>query len=311
MTNYFSGKKIWITGHRGMLGSSLVRLFYNKDVEIITASREELDLLDQNKVLKWMKKNKPDLVVHAAAKVGGIVANKTQPANFLYENLLIETSVIHASHIIGVEKLIFVASNCTYPTTADQPIKESSLMNGRLEENIRFYAISKIAGIELCRAYKQQYGDDFISVIPPNLYGPGDNYHPEFCHVIAGILSRAHESKFSRKTNFVVWGDGSPKRECLYIDDLASAILKLLEIKPQHDLYNIGFGKDFSIAEIARYILEAIEYEANISYDTSKPNGSMGKLLDSSRILATGWQPSISLESGLKNAYSDFLKRDL
>jgi GDP-L-fucose synthase len=183
-------------------------------------------------------------------------------------------------------------------------------MNGRLEENIRFYAISKIAGIELCRAYKQQYGDDFISVIPPNLYGPGDNYHPEFCHVIAGILRRAHESKLNRKTDFVVWGDGSPRRECLYIDDLASAILKLLEIKPQHDLYNIGFGKDFSISEIAKYILEAIEYQANISYDTSKPNGSMGKLLDSSRILATGWQPNVSLESGLKNSYSNFLQQN-
>jgi GDP-L-fucose synthase len=309
MTNYFSGKKIWITGHRGMLGSSLVRLLCNEDAEIITSSRDELNLLDQNKVLEWMKKNKPDMVVHAAAKVGGILANKMQPANFLYENLLIETSVIHASHVIGVEKLIFVASNCAYPVDAEQPIKEHSLLSGRLEDNIRFYAISKIAGIELCRAYSHQYGDNFISVIPPNLYGPGDNYHPEHCHVIAGILSRAHESKLNQKNDFVVWGDGSPRRECLYIDDLASAIIKLLGIQSQHDLYNIGFGQDFSIADIAKHITDAIEYKVNILYDTSKPNGSMSKLLDSSRILETGWKPTVSFESGLKSSYSDFLMR--
>jgi GDP-L-fucose synthase len=303
-------KKIWITGHNGMLGSSLVKILNLIGLNIITVNRNELNLLNQEKVVKWMKKNKPDIVIHAAAKVGGIYANKIKPADFLHENLILETSVIHASHLIDIEKLIFIASNCVYPVGAEQPIHEDCLLNGSLEENIKYYAIAKISGIQLCRAYNQQYGHRFISVIPPNLYGPGDNYHPKFSHVIAGLLRRAHEAKIKKSKRFTIWGGGNQRREFLFVDDLSAAIKSILFKENKFDLYNVGSNKDYSINEIATVILKTIDFNANILSDMTKPEGSKSKLLDSSRMLNDfNWKPSVSLEQGLKLTYFDFLKK--
>jgi GDP-L-fucose synthase len=301
------GKKIWITGHRGMLGSALVRCLSKEGADLLVASSQELDLRNNNEVLDWVDKNRPELVFHAGAKVGGIHANATLSANFLYDNLMIQTNVINAAYKFGVSKLLFVASNCTYPTKAAQPISEDALLTGPLEENIRSYAIAKIAGIEMCRAYRKQYGCDFISVIPPNLYGPGDNYHPLHGHVVAGILRRAHEAKIAGQHDLVVWGDGTARREILHVDDMANAMKCLMTTKVTDDLFNVGCGHDLSIAELATLIAEVVGFEGGIVYDKNKPNGTMKKLLDSSRIQAIGWHPQIDERTGLQSAYNDFL----
>lgn len=305
----FAGKKIWITGHRGMLGSALTRSLSNEGAELLLASSQELDLRNKGEVIDWVNKNRPELVFHAGAKVGGIHANATLGADFLYDNLMIQTNVIDAAHKSGVRKLLFVASNCTYPTKAVQPISEDALLTGPLEENIRSYAIAKIAGIEMCRAYRKQYGCDFISVIPPNIYGPGDNYHPQHGHVVAGILRRAHEAKIAGQHDLVVWGDGTARREILYVDDLANAMKCLMAAEVTDDLFNVGCSHDLSIAELATLIAEAVGFEGSIVYDKDKPNGTMKKLLDSSRIQALGWCPQIDERTGLQNAYYDFLAR--
>jgi GDP-L-fucose synthase len=303
----FSGKKVWITGHRGMLGSAMVRSLANEGAKLLLTSREELDLTDQTAVLAWMERNRPDLVFHIGAKVGGIHANVTQPADFLHTNLMIQASVIGGAYRVGVEKLIFVATNCTYPSKAPQPISEDALLTGPLDESIRAYAVGKIAGIEMCRAYRKQYGCNFISIIPPNLYGPGDNYHPQHSHVVAGILRRTHETKMAGKSELVVWGDGTPRRELLHVDDLAGAMKFIMQAPTTHDLYNIGCGHDLAISEIASIIAEVVGFEGRIIYDTTKPNGTMRKLLDSSRIQSLGWRPTIEEKVGLRNAYEDFL----
>lgn len=303
----FAGKKIWVTGHRGMLGSALVRTLAKERADLLVATSLELDLRNQAAVFDWMDKNRPELIFHAGAKVGGIHANSTLSADFLHDNLMIQTNVIDAAHRFGVRKLIFVASNCTYPAKANQPIPEEALLTGPLEENIRSYAIAKIAGIEMCRAYRKQYGCDFISVIPPNLYGPGDNYHPQNGHVVAGILRRAHEAKMAGQPELVVWGDGTARREILYVDDLADAMKCLMAAKVTDDLFNVGCGHDLSIAELAALIAGAVGFEGRIVYDKNKPNGTMKKLLDSSRISAIGWHPKVDEKTGLKNAYHDFL----
>ena len=303
----FAGKKTWITGHRGMLGSALMRRLSEEGADLLVASSQELDLRNKDDVLDWVSRNRPELVFHAGAKVGGIHANATLGANFLHDNLMIQTNVIDAAHQFGVRKLMFVASNCTYPTKAPQPISEDALLTGPLEANIRSYAIAKIAGIEMCRAYRKQYGCDFISVIPPNLYGPNDNYHPQHGHVVAGILRRAHEAKMAGQRELVVWGDGTARREILYIDDMANAMKCLMEANLTDDLFNVGCGHDLSIAELATLITEVVEYDGCIIYDKNKPNGTMKKLLDSSRIQATGWRPLINERSGLQHAYNDFL----
>ena len=305
----FSGKKVWITGHRGMLGAALVRNFSKLNADLLLASSQELDLRNQMAVNNWVKENRPELVFHVGAKVGGIHANATQSADFVHDNLLIQTNVIEAAHKIGVHKLLFVASNCTYPTNANQPISEDLLLTGPLEENIRSYAIAKIAGIEMCRAYRKQYGCDFISVIPPNLYGPGDNYHPENGHVVAGILRRAHEAKNAGVDELVVWGDGTARREILYVDDLAKAMIHLMASKVTEDLFNVGCSHDLSITELANLIIDVVGYEGSVVYDKSKPNGTMKKLLDSSRIYALGWRPRVDERTGLKNAYDDYLAK--
>ncbi len=303
----FAGKRTWVTGHRGMLGSALLRSLRKEGAELLLVSRQELDLSSQSAVYDWVDKNQPELVFHVGAKVGGIHANAMYPADFLYGNLMIQTNVIDAAHRCGVKKLVFVATNCIYPSIATQPISEDSMMTGPVENNIRSYAISKIAGIEMCRAYRKQYGCNFVSVIPPNLYGPGDNYHLQHSHVVAGILRRAHEAKQAGKREFVVWGDGTPRREILYVDDVAEAMKCIMAAPMTHDMFNVGCGHDFSIAELANLIAEAVGFEGSIVYDTSKPNGTMGKLLDNSRILAIGWRPTVDEKTGLQNAYKDFL----
>ena len=303
----FAGKKVWITGHKGMLGSAMARSFANEGAHLLLTSRAELDLTDQAAVLTWMGGNRPELVFHIGAKVGGIHANVTQAADFLHDNLMIQSSVIDGAYRVGVEKLVFVATNCTYPSKAPQPISEEALLTGPLDDSIRAYAVGKIAGIEMCRAYQKQYGCNFISVIPPNLYGPGDNYHPQHSHVIAGILRRTHEAKLAGKPEFVVWGDGTPRRELLHVDDLADAMKYIMLAPTTHDLYNIGCGHDLAISEIATIIAEVVGFEGKIVYDTSKPNGTMRKLLDSSRIRSLGWQPKIKEKTGLRSAYEDFL----
>lgn len=304
----FSGKRVWITGHKGMLGSALVRSFEAEGAQLLLSSRQELDLTNQKNVYDWVEYNKPELIFHAGAKVGGIYANANSPAEFLYANLMIEANVIDAAHRYGVEKMIFVASNCTYPSKASQPIVESALLSGDLDDNVRSYAVSKIAGIELCRAYRRQYGSPFISVIPPNLYGPGDNYHPQHSHVIAGIMRRAHEAKIAGASEFLVWGDGTPRREILHVDDLASAMKYIMREPISHDLYNIGCGVDFSIFELAQKIARIVGFTGQIIFDKSKPNGTMRKLLDNSRIKSIGWEPRISEQEGLQSAYADFLE---
>ncbi|PPD24343.1 MAG: GDP-fucose synthetase [Methylobacter sp.] len=305
----FTGKRIWVTGHKGMLGSALLRSLSNEDAVLLTVSRQELDLRNQSAVMQWVEQNRPDWVFHAGATVGGIHANATLRADFMHDNLMIQTNVIHAAHRFGVNKLLFVASNCTYPTKTAQPIPEEALLTGPLEDNIRSYAVAKIAGIEMCRAYSKQYGCNFISVIPPNLYGPGDNYHPQHGHVVAGILRRAHEAKVAGNQDLVVWGDGTARREILHVDDLAEAMKRLMAAEAQYDLYNIGCGHDLAISELADLIVEVVGFEGKVVYDTNKPNGTMKKLLDSSRIQATGWYPQIDEKTGLQTAYKDFLAR--
>ena len=303
----FAGKKVWITGHKGMLGSAVVRSFEDEGAHLLLTSRAELDLTNQAAVLGWMEKNTPEFVFHVGAKVGGIHANATLPADFLLDNLMIQSNVIDGAKRTGVKKLVFVASNCTYPTNASQPISEDALLTGPLDNNIRAYAVSKIAGIEMCRAYRTQFGSNFISVIPPNLYGPGDNYHPQHSHVVAGILRRTHEAKLAGKSEVVVWGDGTPRREVLYVDDLADAMKCIMMAPTTHDLYNVGCGHDLAISELASIIEEVVGFEGKIVYDTAKPNGTMAKLLDSSRIRALGWKPKVQEHEGLRAAYRDLL----
>lgn len=284
----------------------MIRNLQNEDAKVLTTSRHEVDLTNQAQVYEWMGDMCPEFVMHIAAKVGGIHANATYPADFVRENLLIQTNVIDGAYRSGVGKLVFVASNCTYPNNIKRPILESDQLTGELDHNIRSYAVSKIAGMEMCRAYRNQYNCDFVSVIPPNLYGPGDNYHPENSHVIAGIVRRAHNAKENGERDLQIWGDGTPRRELLHVDDLAEAIKYLALGKTIHDLYNVGSGYDLSIREIAETVSKVVGFEGVLSFDVTKPNGTMSKLLDSSRIRELGWVPKVSLTEGLKNAYMDY-----
>ncbi|WP_460042553.1 GDP-L-fucose synthase family protein [Pseudomonas sp. S2_H01] len=306
-STFFGGRKVWVTGHKGMLGSAVVRKLEATGAQLLLTSRSDLDLTNQAATLAWMQAYRPDYIFHVGAKVGGIHANSTLPADFIRDNLLIQSNVIEGAHLIGAKKMVFVATNCTYPKNAAQPISEDALLTGPLDESIRAYAVSKIAGIEMCRAYRKQYGCDFVSVIPPNLYGPGDNYHSIHSHVVAGIIRRTHEAKIAGKEEFVVWGDGTPRRELLHVDDLADAMIRLMEQSTNHDLYNIGCNRDLAISELASLIADVVGFEGKIIYDKNKPNGTMRKLLDSSRIAALGWKPRIDEKTGLKSAYQDFL----
>jgi len=303
----YKNKKVWITGHNGMVGSALLCSLAGEPCEVLVTSRDELDLADGLQVRAWLIKNKPDFVFHAAAKVGGINANQMQPGDFIRENLQTQLNVIDGAREAAVKKLIFVATNCTYPSNLPNAIPEEALLSGMPDAAVRAYAIGKIAGIEMCRAYAKQYGCNFISVIPPNLYGPGDNYHPTKSHVVAGILRRAHEAKESGASEFVVWGDGTARRELLWVGDLADAMKFLMVTDTEHDLYNIGVGKDLTIGELAQLIIEVVGFNGEIVFDKTKPNGAMRKLLDNSRITALGWSAKMDNRSGLAKAYEDFL----
>ncbi len=302
------GKRVFVAGHRGMVGSALVRRLGREGVEILTASRSELDLLDQGAVGRWFAAMRPQVVFHAAAKVGGIVANNTLRAEFIYENLLIATNVIHAAHVHGVEKLLFLGSSCIYPKLASQPLREDSLLTDTLEPTNEPYAIAKIAGVKMAEAYRDQYGSDFISIMPTNLYGPGDNYHPEYSHVVAALIRRFHEAKASGAREVVVWGTGTPRREFLYVDDMADASVHLMKTYSEGGLINVGTGEDISIADFARVVARTVGYTGEIAFDTSKPDGTPRKLLDVGKLAKFGWRATTALDDGIKLAYQAFLK---
>jgi GDP-L-fucose synthase len=302
------GKTVFVAGHGGMVGAALMRRLAQEDVELLTVKRSEVDLRDQAAVNSWFAGKRPQAVFLAAAKVGGIAANDTLRGEFLYDNLMIAANVIHAAHINGAEKLMFLGSSCIYPRLAPQPLREDSMLTGPLEPTNEPYAIAKIAGIKLVEAYRSQFGSDFINVMPTNLYGPGDNYHPEYSHVVAALIRRFHEAKVSGVSNVVVWGTGTPRREFLYVDDLADACIRLMKTYSSSELVNIGTGKDITIAEFARVVAATVGYAGEISFDPSRPDGTPRKLLDVSRLAKQGWRASTSLEDGIKLAYQAFLK---
>ncbi len=302
--------KIYVAGHNGMVGSAIVRALKQKGfTNLVYRTSKELDLRNQAAVDEFFKNEKPQFVFLAAAKVGGIVANNTYRAQFLYENLMIVSNIIHAAYANAVTKLLFLGSSCIYPKMAAQPIKEEYLLTGPLEYTNEPYAIAKIAGIKLCESYRDQYGADFISVMPTNLYGLNDNYHPENSHVLPALIRRFHEAKVSGLNEVVIWGSGSPKREFLYADDLADACLFLMEEYSNKEIVNIGCGEDLSIKELAEMVKEVTGYTGNLAFDTSKPDGTPRKLLDVSKINALGWRYKTSLKEGMSIAYQDFLTK--
>ncbi|HVX76387.1 MAG TPA: GDP-L-fucose synthase [Bradyrhizobium sp.] len=301
------GRTVFVAGHRGMVGSALVRRLARENVELLTAGRREVDLRDQAAVFGWFAKKRPQAVFLAAAKVGGIAANNTLRAEFLYDNLAIAANVIQAAHLSGTEKLMFLGSSCIYPRLAPQPLREDSMLTGPLEPTNEPYAIAKIAGIKMAEAYRSQYGSDFISVMPTNLYGPGDNYHPEYSHVVAALIRRFHEAKISGASDVVVWGTGTPRREFLYVDDLADACVHLMKTYSSEQLVNIGTGEDITIAEFARVVAATVGYDGGISFDPSRPDGTPRKLLDISRLSKLGWRATTSLQDGIRLAYQAYL----
>ena len=303
-----AGKRVFVAGHRGMVGSALVRRLVRENVALMTVPRSEVDLRDQAAVFALFARAKPQVVFLAAAKVGGIVANNTLRAEFIYDNLAIATNVIHAAHVNGVEKLMFLGSSCIYPKLAAQPLREDAMLTGALEPTNEPYAIAKIAGIKMVEAYRSQYGADFINVMPTNLYGPGDNYHPEYSHVVAALIRRFHEAKRSDAAEVVVWGTGTPRREFLYVDDMADACLHLMKTFSAPELVNIGTGEDITIADFARVVAAAVGYRGRISFDPSRPDGTPRKLLDVSRLAALGWRATTPLEEGIRLAYQAFLR---
>ena len=303
------GRKVWVAGHRGMVGSAVVRRLASEDVEVLTVPRQALDLRDAASVRAWLKAERPEVVVLAAAKVGGIAANDSLPADFLYDNLMIETAVIGGAFEAGVAKLLFLGSSCIYPRMAPQPIPEEALLTGPLEPTNEWYAIAKIAGLKLCQAYRRQHGADFISGMPSNLYGPGDNYHPEHSHVPAALIRRMDEAKRARAPNVTVWGTGAPLREFLYVDDVADACVHLLKHYSGEIALNIGSGQEVSIADFARRVAKAVGYEGELKFDTSRPDGAPRKLVDVARLKALGWQAKTSLDQGLALAYADYQAR--
>jgi len=308
---------VYVAGHRGMVGSAIVRALQARGrTDIITRTHAELDLADQSAVRDFFAREKPGEVVLAAAKVGGIQANNTYPAQFIYENLMMEANVVHQAWKAGVKRLLFLGSSCIYPVRAAQPMREDALLTGTLEPTNEPYAIAKIAGIKLCESYNRQYGVDYRSVMPTNLYGPGDNYHPQNSHVIPALIRRFHEAKEARLPSVVIWGTGTPRREFLYVDDMAEASAHVMELDaatyqantaPMLSHINVGTGEDITIAELAKVVAKVVGYEGRIEQDPTKPDGSPRKLMDVSRLKALGWRPRVGLEEGLALAYRDFL----
>ena len=316
-----SKPKIFIAGHKGMVGSSLVRLLKNKKVVIIVRDKTELDLTNQAEVQKFFKEEKIDQVYLAAAKVGGIHANNIYPAEFIYQNLMIQNNVIHSAFLRGVKKLLFLGSSCIYPKNANQPMKEEELLTGKLESTNEPYAIAKIAGIKLCESYNRQYrkshGIDYRAIMPTNLYGPGDNYHPKNSHVIAGLIQRFHEGKINNRKSVTIWGTGAAKREFLFVDDMVRACIYIMslnkttfdkKIKPMCSHINVGSSIEITIKELATTIKKVVGYEGQIKFDTTKSDGTLRKLIDSHRLNSLGWYPKVNLKNGLIKTYKDFLQ---
>jgi GDP-L-fucose synthase len=301
------GKRVWVAGHRGMVGAALVRRLARSGCEILTAGREEVDLVRQDAVERWMGRVRPHAVLLAAARVGGIVANDTRPADFIYDNLMIEANVIHAAWKTGVEKLLFLGSTCIYPRLAPQPLDEDALLTGPLEPTNEWYAIAKIAGIKLCQAYRRQHGARFIAAMPTNLYGPHDNYDLETSHVVGALMVKIHRAKLAGAPSVEIWGTGTPRREFLHVDDCADACVFLLEGYDDAGIVNIGVGDDVTIAEFAQTLARVIGWAGRFDYDRARPDGTPRKLVATGRINALGWRARIGLEEGLRSAYAWFL----
>lgn len=302
-----TGKRIWVAGHRGMVGSAIVRRLAREDCTVLIANRAEADLVDQASTRRWIEATKPDMVFVAAAKVGGILANSTYPADFLYDNLMIASNVIDASHRVGVEKLMFLGSSCIYPKLAEQPIREDSLLTGALEPTNEWYAIAKIAGIKLCQAYRRQHGDDYISAMPTNLYGEGDNFDLNSSHVLPALIRKAHEAKLSGADSITIWGTGSPRREFLHADDCADACVHLMQNYSGAEHVNVGSGEDLTIYGLTQLVCEVVGFKGEIVKDETKPDGTPRKLMSAEKLLAMGWKPSIALREGIESTYRWFL----
>jgi len=303
-----AGKKIWVAGQTGMVGSAVSKRLASEDCELFLVKRPELDLRDQKAVRSWLNKNKPDVIVVAAATVGGILANSSRPAEFLYDNLAIETNIIHGAYEIGVQKLLFLGSACIYPRDASQPMSEEALLTGPLEPTNQWYAVAKIAGIKLCEAYRKQYKCDFISAQPNNLYGAGDNFDPDTSHVIPALIVKAHAAKTTVQSSIEIWGTGSPMREFLHVDDLADALVHLLKTYSGLTHINIGTGEEISIHELAQSVADTVGFNGELVFDSSKPDGAMRKLLDASKMNKLDWAPSIHLKEGLESTYKWYLQ---
>ena len=313
-----AGRRVWVAGHRGMVGAAVVRRLRGEaghpgedrpgeDCEVLTADRAVVDLTRQREVEDWLADQRPEVVVVAAARVGGIVANDTRPADFIYENLAIETNLIEAAHRAGVAKLVFLGSSCVYPRAAPQPMPEDALLTGPLEPTNQWYAIAKIAGIKLCQAYQRQHGSDFIAAQPTNLYGPGDNFNLQSSHVIPALIRKVHEAKTAGAESVEIWGTGKPRREFLYVDDLADALVFMLKHYSGEAHINVGTGRDLTIAELAETVCRVVGYAGTLRYDTTKPDGAPRKLLDVGRLTALGWRARTGLEAGLRRTYRRYL----
>ncbi len=301
-------RRIWIAGHRGMVGSAIIRRLAGENVEILTAARSELDLRDQSGVRAWVAREKPDVIILAAAKVGGILANDSYPADFLVDNIVIEANVIEAAHRADVDRLVFLGSSCIYPKFAPQPIREESLLTGPLEPTNEWYAVAKIAGIKMCQAYRRQHGRRYISVMPSNLYGLNDNFDLSTSHVLPALIRKFHEAKATGRGDVVVWGTGTPLREFLYVDDLADAVVFLMDRYDGDEPINCGAGSDVTIRQLAETVGRVIGYSGELVFDSSKPDGTPRKLMDSSRLAALGWRPKTTLEDGVAEVYRWFLR---
>ncbi|KPH10001.1 GDP-L-fucose synthase [Rhizobium acidisoli] len=303
-----SNKKIWVAGHRGMVGSALVRRLHSENCNVITATRQELDLKRQDEVERFVQTNRPDAIILAAAKVGGILANDTFPADFLYDNLIIEANIFEAAHRSGVDRLLFLGSSCIYPKFAPQPISEDALLTGPLEPTNEWYAVAKIAGIKLAEAYRKQHGRNYISAMPTNLYGPGDNFDLQSSHVLPALIRKAHFAKVTGASEIAIWGSGRPRREFLHVDDCADALVFLLKNYSDAQHVNVGSGEDIEIIELTRLVCRVVGYEGNITHDLSKPDGTPRKLMSTDKLKNMGWKPRISLEEGIRAVYDWFLK---
>ncbi len=303
-----AGKRVWVAGHRGMVGSAIVRRLRKIDCEILTADRRTLDLTRQKEVEDWVMTHRPDAAVIAAAEVGGIHANNSRPGDFIYDNLAIQVATIHAAKLAGVKKLLFLGSSCIYPRLAPQPMTEEALLTGPLEPTNEWYAIAKIAGLKMCQAYRRQHGCDFISAMPTNLYGPGDNFDPMDSHVPAAMILKIHRAKVEKLPSVEIWGTGTPRREFMYVDDLADACVFLVEHYSDEQIVNVGTGTDVTIRELAEIVARVIGYRGEFTFNTSKPDGAPRKLLDVGRLAAAGWRSNTTLEEGFARSYEWFLQ---